>query len=281
MSAVTGGSWCSTRPPRPRGRSSWPASTTAARTARCGRSAPPKRWPTERLNRDTALQSGRIGRRARSFRAHRRAGRGDRRAARAAGGDRRRRRGQDRDDGRPRGVAGRQRLRPARRGARADVHPQGRRAAAAPGPHPAGPAGRAGPRVPADWTRPTSRRRSAPTTRSPDTLLREHGLLLPVEPGTRLLSETELWQLAFRVVSEHPASWTPTRRRPRSPRWCCGCPVSWPSTSSTPTSCATPTSSWSGWCTRCPPVRISATAVPASGCCGCWPPRPSAPSWCR
>ncbi|MGE2720983.1 ATP-dependent helicase [Mycolicibacterium celeriflavum] len=36
------------------------------------------------------------------------------------------------------------------------------------------------------------------------TLLREHGLLLPVEPETRLLSETELWQLAFRVVCEHP-----------------------------------------------------------------------------
>jgi DNA helicase II / ATP-dependent DNA helicase PcrA len=35
-------------------------------------------------------------------------------------------------------------------------------------------------------------------------LLREHGLLLPVEPDTRLLSETELWQLAFRVVCEHP-----------------------------------------------------------------------------
>ena len=35
-------------------------------------------------------------------------------------------------------------------------------------------------------------------------LLREHGLLLPVEPETRLLSETELWQLAFRVVCEHP-----------------------------------------------------------------------------
>ena len=35
------------------------------------------------------------------------------------------------------------------------------------------------------------------------TLLREHGLLLPVEPETRLLSETELWQLAFRVVSEY------------------------------------------------------------------------------
>ncbi|KXW61873.1 ATP-dependent helicase [Mycolicibacterium phlei] len=37
------------------------------------------------------------------------------------------------------------------------------------------------------------------------TLLREFGLLLPVEPETRLLSETELFQLAFRVVCEHPA----------------------------------------------------------------------------
>src|ERR1700756_1350944 len=35
-------------------------------------------------------------------------------------------------------------------------------------------------------------------------LLRDHGLLLPVEPDTRLLSETELWQLAFRVVSDYP-----------------------------------------------------------------------------
>ncbi|BBY07570.1 ATP-dependent helicase [Mycobacterium noviomagense] len=32
-------------------------------------------------------------------------------------------------------------------------------------------------------------------------LLREHGLLLPVESDSRLLSETELWQLAFDVVS--------------------------------------------------------------------------------
>ncbi|MET0452744.1 MAG: UvrD-helicase domain-containing protein [Mycobacterium sp.] len=36
------------------------------------------------------------------------------------------------------------------------------------------------------------------------TLLREHGLLLPVEPSARLVGETELWQLAFRVVCEHP-----------------------------------------------------------------------------
>ena len=35
-------------------------------------------------------------------------------------------------------------------------------------------------------------------------LLRDHGLLLPVEPDTRLLSETELWQLAFRVVCDFP-----------------------------------------------------------------------------
>ncbi|OBJ51133.1 ATP-dependent DNA helicase [Mycobacterium sp. 1423905.2] len=32
-------------------------------------------------------------------------------------------------------------------------------------------------------------------------LLRDFGLLLPVEPDTRLLSETELWQLAFDVVN--------------------------------------------------------------------------------
>ncbi|MBB2771307.1 MULTISPECIES: ATP-dependent helicase [Mycolicibacterium] len=36
------------------------------------------------------------------------------------------------------------------------------------------------------------------------TLLRDHGLLLPIEPETRLLGETELWQLAHRVVCEHP-----------------------------------------------------------------------------
>jgi DNA helicase-2/ATP-dependent DNA helicase PcrA len=36
------------------------------------------------------------------------------------------------------------------------------------------------------------------------TLLRDHGLLLPIEPDTRLLSETELWQLAFRVVCDYP-----------------------------------------------------------------------------
>jgi DNA helicase-2/ATP-dependent DNA helicase PcrA len=32
-------------------------------------------------------------------------------------------------------------------------------------------------------------------------LLRDYGLLLPVEPDTRLLSDTELWQLAFDVVN--------------------------------------------------------------------------------
>ncbi|WP_205876804.1 ATP-dependent helicase [Mycobacterium camsae] len=36
------------------------------------------------------------------------------------------------------------------------------------------------------------------------TLLREFGLLLPVEPDTRLLTETELWQLAFDVVNGYP-----------------------------------------------------------------------------
>ncbi|ULP46437.1 ATP-dependent helicase [Mycolicibacter virginiensis] len=35
-------------------------------------------------------------------------------------------------------------------------------------------------------------------------LLREHGLLLGIEPDTRLLTETGLWQLAFDVVSGYP-----------------------------------------------------------------------------
>ncbi len=56
------------------------------------------------------------------------------------------------------------------------------------------------------------------------TLLREHGLLLPVEPDTRLLSETELWQLAFEVVCAHPGSWPSRRRRPPSPTWFCAWP---------------------------------------------------------
>jgi len=34
-------------------------------------------------------------------------------------------------------------------------------------------------------------------------LLRDYGLLLPIEPDTRLLGETELWQLAFDVVTSH------------------------------------------------------------------------------
>ena len=35
-------------------------------------------------------------------------------------------------------------------------------------------------------------------------LLREFGPLLPVEPDARLLTETELWQLAYQVVAAHP-----------------------------------------------------------------------------
>ena len=46
-------------------------------------------------------------------------------------------------------------------------------------------------------------------------LLREHGLLLPVEPDSRLIGETELWQLAFRVVCEYPGTSTPRSPRPR------------------------------------------------------------------
>ena len=114
------------------------------------------------------------------------------------------------------------------------------------------------------------------------TLLREHGLLLPVEPDTRLLSETELWQLAFRVVCEYPRRLRHRQDAGRRHR-----DGAAPGGSAGRTSrrhrrnCATPMSSWNGWCTRCPPARISATADPASGCCGCWPPRPNAPNSSR
>ncbi|WP_176562149.1 ATP-dependent helicase [Mycolicibacterium palauense] len=42
-------------------------------------------------------------------------------------------------------------------------------------------------------------------------LLREFGLLLPMEPDTRLLGETELWQLAHEVVCAHPGELTAER----------------------------------------------------------------------
>ncbi|MBJ7339848.1 ATP-dependent DNA helicase [Mycolicibacterium sp.] len=45
------------------------------------------------------------------------------------------------------------------------------------------------------------------------TLLREHGLLLPVEPSARLIGATELWQLAFRVVCDYPET-LPTDKSP-------------------------------------------------------------------
>ncbi|MFG1781831.1 ATP-dependent helicase [Rhodococcus oryzae] len=44
-------------------------------------------------------------------------------------------------------------------------------------------------------------------------LLSEHGLLLPIEPSAELLSETELWQLAHRVVS----SWDGDLETDRTP----------------------------------------------------------------
>ena len=220
---------------------------------------------------------GRTGSRARPFRAHRGTGGGDRRAARAARGHRGRGRGQDGDDGRPGGVAGRQRLRPARRGARADVHPQGRGPAAAPGPHPAGAAGRRRPRS----------RRPATSADDPATvstyhafagnLLREHGLLLPVEPDTRLLSETELWQLAFRVVCEHPEH-LDTDKTPaavtamvlRLAGQLAEHLVDTDTTARHPRRAGTAGAHAAGR------ASTSATAGPASGCCGCWPPRPSA-----
>ena len=162
-----------------------------------------------------------------------------------------------------------------------DVHPQGRRPAAAPGPVPAGPAGRRRPVAGA-----TDAVTADPAVVSTyhafaGALLREHGLLLPVEPDTRLLSETELWQLAFDVVSGYPGELdtdkTPAavtadgaaavgaaRRAPGEHRPAARHP---PRTGAAGAHAARR-------------VPTSATAGPASGCCGCWPRRPSAPNWC-
>ena len=215
-------------------------------------------------------------------RAHRRAGRGHRRAAGTAGGHRRGGRGQDRDDGRAGGVAGRQRLRRPRSGAGADLHPQGRRPAAAPGPVPAGPARRRRVCDPGgERRRRRAPRASAPTTRSPARCCASTACCCRSNPTPGCSAKPSCGSWPSRGLRPSRRAATPRRRRPRSPRWCCGCRVSWPSTWSTPTSCATPTSSWNGWSTPCPPARASATPGPTSGCCGCWPPRPSAPSWCR
>ena len=162
-------------------RSSWPASTTAARTARCARCAPPRprsggRVVTARYS--PAELADALGLFAPT----------DEQAAVIAA---------------PPGPlvviagagAGKTETMAARvvwlvangyatpgRGARADVHPQGGRSAAAPGPDPAGPARGRGARP----RRPRRGRRAPATVGTyhafAGTLLREHGLLLPVEP---------------------------------------------------------------------------------------------------
>ncbi|WP_276033579.1 ATP-dependent helicase [Mycobacterium alsense] len=63
----------------------------------------------------------------------------------------------------------------------------------------AGTAGLAGP--PGDLAEPDAAPVVSTYHAFAGSLLREHGLLLPVEPDTRLLGETELWQLAFDVVN--------------------------------------------------------------------------------
>jgi DNA helicase-2/ATP-dependent DNA helicase PcrA len=116
-------------------------------------------------------------------------------------------------------------------------------------------------------------------------LLREYGLLSagagehpqPIEPDTRLLSETELWQLAFDVVNRYPSELR---------------------TDKNPASVTATVLRLSGQLAEhlvdtgqlndthvglitCRRATTSATADPASGCCACWPPRPSELSWCR
>jgi len=113
-------------------------------------------------------------------------------------------------------------------------------------------------------------------------LLREHGLLLPVEPDSRLLSETELWQLAIRVVCEYPerleTDKTPAAVTAMVLRLA-------GQLAETPrghhTTARHPRRTGNGWCTPCLRAPTSEIAGPASGCFACWPPRPSALNWFR
>ena len=84
-------------------------------------------------------------------------------------------------------------------------------------------------------------------------LLRDHGLLLAGGARHPVAQRNRVVAVGFSGRQRLPGR--PRHRqepRPPSRRWCCGCRRRWPSTSSTPPSCATPTSSSSGWCTPCP-----------------------------
>ena len=141
----------------PRSRTRAARSATCAPAARCRSRAGRCRHERRCVVTSTAgpaHRRRRARRPARAARAHRRAGRGHRVRPRAGRRRRRRRLGQDRDDGRPRGVAGRQPAGRPRRGPRTDLHPQGRGRARRPHPPPAGAV------APRRRVRPARRRRA-------------------------------------------------------------------------------------------------------------------------
>ena len=163
----------------------------------------------------------------------------DRGPAAPAARRRRCRVGQDRDDGRPGGLAGRQRARRARPGARPDLHPQGRdRAGRA---HRDG--GCAGCGTSGCGRRPSSEDGAEVLGGTPTVstyhsyagrLVREHVLRLGIEPESRLLSEAAA--LAVRRGGGRPLRRADGRRRlrrlDRHRRGASTWPARWPSTCS-------------------------------------------------
>ena len=189
----------------------------ARRTRRCPRPAPPHPRTSHR---------------------HRRAGR-------TLPGRRRGRERQDRNHGRARRLACRQ------RGSSAPIsvlglhlHPQGRTASSANAcatrlrrlahqfrhPRPARPEWR--PAVHVVAAEPTVLTYHAYAGR----LLSEHGLRPPVQPGVRLLSERRRGRSRTASCPLGTTSWTPTASRRLSPRTSCSWPASWVSTSFRPRS---------------------------------------------
>ena len=101
------------------------------------------------------------------------------------------------------------------RGARTDVHPQGCGPAAAPGPHPAGPAGRRRPRPRRRLTSPTIQPRSAPTTRSQGTCCASTGCCCRSSPTAGCSARPSCGSWHFASCASIPSTSTPTRPRPR------------------------------------------------------------------
>ena len=162
-----------------------------------------------------SVHPGRAGQAAAAARAHPGAGRDHRRAGGAAAGGRRRRLGQDRDDGRPGGLAGRQRVRRTRSRSSASPSPARPPASWRTGSAPGSTSWCAGWRQARPGRRPARRRadrRHLPLLRGPDR--HRARAAAGYEPSTRLLTEAARWQLVDPLVRTYDGDMSGVDRAP-------------------------------------------------------------------